>query len=102
MSAIGKRQHLALTERTTRNAEAKAEASSGLHHASSPKGRETHGSTVVLGENRSAEIQSCATHVPVQLTAESGAGLLMESCLTRQPKHRSDSTAPRGLESIVH
>lgn len=102
MSAIGKRQHLALTERTARNAEAKAEASSGLYHASTPKGREIHGSPVVLGQNRTAEIQSCATHVLVQLTAESAAAILMESCLARQPEHHSDSTAPRELESIVH
>lgn len=47
MSAIGKRQHLALTERRTRDAEANAEATSEPHHGSTPKGREIHGSTVV-------------------------------------------------------
>lgn len=89
MSAIGKRQHLALTERTTRNAEAKAEASSGLHHA-------------VPKEERCTAALLCWARTGVQRTAESGAAILMESCLARQPDHHSDSTAPRELESIVH
>lgn len=102
MSAIGKRQHLALTERRTRDAEANAEATSEPHHGSTPKGREIHGSTVVLGKNRSVERHSCATPVLVQLTPESGAGILMGSCLASQPEHHSNSAAPREFESIVH